>query len=93
MSDIADDFYDEYKLRLPQSAVFAQYAVGHIKRLLGDKMLVDVNEACVIKYQNDRLGEKAFPKSINEEVGFLLRLMGDLGDLLRLRLKKRARSS
>ena len=33
--------------------------------------------------------EGAAPKSINEEVGFLLRLMGDPGDLLRIRLRKR----
>jgi integrase len=91
MRDIAEDFLEEYKLRLPRSAVFAEYAVNHIKRLIGDKMLVDVNEACVIRYQNERLTEKASPKSVNEEVGFLLRMMGDPGDLLRVRLKKKSK--
>jgi integrase len=91
MRDIADDFLEEYKLRLPRSAVFAEYAVNHIKRLIGDKMLVDVNETCVIRYQNERLTEKASPKSVNEEVGFLLRMMGDPGDLLRVRLKKKSK--
>ena len=33
MSDIADDFFVEYKLRLPQSATFADYAIRHIKRI------------------------------------------------------------
>ena len=84
MRDIADDFLEEYRLRLPRSAVFAEYAVNHIKRLIGDKMLVDVNEACVIRYQNERLTEKASPKSVNEEVGFLLRIMGNPGNLLRV---------
>jgi hypothetical protein len=41
MGEIADEFFEEYKLRLPQSATFAEYAIGHIKRLVGDKMLVD----------------------------------------------------
>jgi hypothetical protein len=56
-------------------------------------MLVDINEASVIKYQNDRLIERAAPKTVNEEVGFLLRIMGDLGDLLRVQLKKKKNSS
>lgn len=68
--DMADEFFDGYKLRLPDSAVFADYAIGHLKRLLGGKMLVDFSEAVVIKYQNDRLDEGAAPKTINEEVRF-----------------------
>ena len=88
-SDMADEYFDAYKLRLPQSARFAEYAIDHLKRLLGGKMLVDFNEATVIHYQNARLGESAAPKSVNEEVGFLLRILGDPGDLLRIRLRKR----
>jgi integrase len=87
--DVADDFFDGYKLRLPDSAVFADYAIGHLKRLLGSKMLVDFSEAVVIKYQNDRLDEGTAPKTINEEVGFLLRILGEPGDILRVRLRKK----
>jgi integrase len=39
-------------------------------------------------YQSDRLKEKAAPKTINEEVGFLLRLLGDQGDGIRARLRR-----
>jgi len=88
-SDMAEEYFDAYKLRLPQSARFAEYAIDHLKRLLGGTMLVDFNEAAVIHYQNARLGESAAPKSVNEEVGFLLRILGDPGDLLRIRLRKR----
>jgi integrase len=87
--DMADEYFAAYKLRLPQSAVFAEYAINHLKRNLGSKMLVDFNEAAIIQYQNARLGESAAPKSVNEEVGFLLRILGDPGDLLRIRLRKR----
>ena len=38
-------------------------------------MLVDFSEAVVTKSQNDRLEEGAAPKTINEEVGFLLRIL------------------
>jgi integrase len=88
-SDMADEYFDAYKLRLPQSARFAEYAIDHLKQLLGSKMLVDFNEATIIRYQNARLSEGSAPKSINEEVGFLLRILGDPGDLLRIRLRKR----
>ena len=88
-NDMADEYFDAYKLRLPQSARFAEYAIDHLKQLLGSKMLVDFNEATVIYYQNARLNEGSAPKSINEEVGFLLRILGDPGDLLRIRLRKR----
>jgi type IV secretory pathway TrbD component len=57
---------------------------NHLNRLLGAKMVVDFNEAVVTKYQNDRLAEKAAPKTINEEVGFLLRILGEPGDLNRV---------
>ena len=89
IDDLADDYLSAYKLRHPQSAVFAEYALNHVKRLLGNRMFVDCNEAAVASYQNHRLQEGAAPKSINEEVGFLLRLMGEPGDLLRIRLRKR----
>ena len=87
--EMAGDFFDGYKIRLPDSATFAEYAVDHLKRLLGSKMLVDFSEAVVVKYQNDRLAEKAAPKTINEEVGFLLRILGEPGDILRIRLRKK----
>jgi integrase len=88
-SDMADEFFAAYKLRLPQSVVFAGYAINHLKRILGGKMLVDFNETAVIQYQNARLTEGAAPKSVNEELGFMLRILGDPGDLLRIRLRKK----
>ena len=45
--EIAGNTSTAYKLRHPRSATFAEYAIGHVKRLVGDKMLVDMNEASV----------------------------------------------
>ncbi len=89
IQDLADEYLISYKLRHPRSATFAVYALGHVKRLLGDKMLVDVNEDVVKEYQEARLREKTAPKSINEEIGFLLRIMDVQGDVLRVRLRKK----
>jgi integrase len=52
-------------------------------------MLVEVGEQTVTEFQELRLQEKSAPQTINEEVGFLLRLMGDVGDVLRVQLRKK----
>jgi integrase len=51
-------------------------------------MAVDVGEKTVKAYQTARLKEKAAPKTINEEVGFLLRILGEAGDAIRARLRR-----
>ena len=49
--EVAEDYLTSYRLRHPRLATFAEYAVGHVQRLLGDKMLVDVNEEAIKGYQ------------------------------------------
>jgi hypothetical protein len=51
-------------------------------------MVVDVTEVTIKNYQTTRLKETAAPKSINEEVGFLLRILGEQGDFLRAKLRR-----
>jgi integrase len=85
--DVGKGYLEGYALR-NRSAPFAEYAVGHVSRLLGTKMLVDVDQQTVIWYQGQRLKEKAAAKTINEEVSFLLRLIGERGELLRAHLRK-----
>jgi integrase len=55
---------------------------------MGKTMVVDVTDTAVKDYQTARLHEKVSPKSINEEVGFLLRLIGEQGDFLRAKLRR-----
>src|SRR6185369_1401749 len=47
----ADDFLKGYRLRNPKSATFAEYAVGHVKRLAGSIMAIDLTDAAVRDYQ------------------------------------------
>ena len=77
------DYLAAYKLR-HKAATFAVYALRHVERHLGRLMAADVTEATVTDYQSKRIMEGAAPKSINEETGFLLRLLGDQGDVRRL---------
>jgi integrase len=88
VKELGRAYLDDYKLR-HKSGVFAEYAVGNVTRHLGATMAVDVTEKTVTAYQTARLTEKAAPKTINEEVGFLLRLLGDAGDIIRTRLRRR----
>jgi hypothetical protein len=88
LNEIVDEYLVGYRLRY-RSATFAEYALGHVSRLLGAEMVVDIDEAAVLRYQEDRLREKAAPKSINEEVRFLLKMLEDSGEVIQARLRKK----
>ncbi len=87
ITEAADEFLKEYKAK-HRAPVFAVYALGHVKRMVGDMLVLEVTPNTVKKYQTDRLTEKAAPKTVNEEVALLLRLCGDQGDLVRAKLKR-----
>jgi integrase len=89
IKDLAREFEEGYKLRNPKSSTFVEYALGHVMRILGAASTVDITDATVKDYQTSRLKEKASPKSINEEVGLLLRILGERGDFLRAKLKRK----
>jgi integrase len=88
VGEIADQYLAAYHLR-HKSVNFAQHSIGHVKRHMAKLMIVDVTDKTVTDYQTTRLKETAAPKSINEEVGFLLRLLGEPGDVIRMRLRRR----
>lgn len=87
VKELAAAYLEEYKLR-HRSVTFAEYAVGNVTRHLGELMAVDATDKTVKAYQTARLKEKAAPKTINEEVGFLLRLLGEAGEPIRARLRR-----
>ncbi|MBV8069953.1 MAG: tyrosine-type recombinase/integrase [Acidobacteriaceae bacterium] len=75
LGELAKTFLKDYKVRQPKSATFAKYAIEHIQETLGHVMVVDINSRTILDYQTERLNEGAAPKTINEETGFLLRLL------------------
>jgi integrase len=87
IKELGTAYLADYRLR-HKSGVFADYAIRHITRLLGESMAIDVTDKTVKAYQTTRLQEGAAPKSVNEEVGFLLRLLGEAGDGVRARLRR-----
>jgi len=86
-SKVAAEYLKEYKLK-HRAFTFAEYAVRHVVEHLGKKMLGEISEQTVTDYQITRLEEEAAPKSINEEVGFLLRMLGKQGDVIRVELRR-----
>ena len=87
VKEIAAEYLEQYCLR-NKSGVYARYAVGHVTRHLGRTMAADITDKTITEYQSARLKESAAPKTINEEVGFLLRLLGEAGDPIRARLRR-----
>jgi integrase len=87
VAELSEGYLEEYRLR-HKAVTFAEYAVRNLVRHLGDVMVVDVSATTVRAYQTARLQEKAAPKTINEEVGFLLRMLGEHGDGIRTRLRR-----
>ena len=76
-------------IRFVSVATFAQYALGHVSKLLGGSLVVEITPRVVKRYQADRLKEKAGPKTINAEVQLLLRLLcGEQGALIRATLRR-----
>ncbi len=63
--------------------LFAEYALGYVSRLLGTELAVDIDKVVAFGYQEDRLREEVTPKSINEEVRFLPKILGDSGEVIR----------
>jgi integrase len=88
ISSIAAVYSKEYKLKHPADTS-VKYQTQHLCEHLGSKMVVEITVEAASDYQVKRLEQKAAPKTINDEVGTLLRMMGNRGDLLRSELKRK----
>src|SRR5882724_8292266 len=82
-----DEFLQDYRAK-HQSATYAEYALGHVTSLLGDRLVVEITPKVVKSYQPSRLRGTAGPKTINDEVMLLIRLCGDQGELKRATLRR-----
>ncbi len=87
IQEAAAEFPIEYKAK-HEAPTFAVYALRHVTKHLGDKLVVEITPTIVKRYQTARLVEEAGPKTINDEVQLLLRLCGDQGDLVRAKLRR-----
>ncbi len=87
---MADEYLKDYKAK-HEACNFVEYAVKPVVRLLGEKMLIQIDERAVQEYQRTRLSERASPVTINGEVGLLTRVMKKEGAMLRAVLRRENR--
>ena len=87
VAEIAKEYLADYELRNPRSATSAKCAIAPVVRILGKVLAVDVTDATVKAYQSARLKAKYAPKTINEEVGYLFRVLGERGDFIRVKMR------
>jgi len=87
LKEIIVEYLVGYRLR-NRGPRFANYALGHVKRIVGNKLTVDIDTAAVLNYQEDRPREGASAKSVNEEVHFRLNMLGDPGEIVPAQLRR-----
>jgi hypothetical protein len=66
VKELADAYLEAYKLR-HRAVTFAAYALGNVKKHLGDQMAVDATDQTIKEFQSIRLREESAPKTINEK--------------------------
>jgi integrase len=88
IKELAKAYLDDYRVRRPKSIVYREYGLRHVTRHLGELTAMQIKPDTVTGYQRTRLDEKAAPKTINDEVILLLRILTERGDQLRPILKR-----
>jgi hypothetical protein len=57
----ADEFLDDYRAK-HHSATYAEYALGHVKSLLRDRLVVEITPKAVKSYQTARRADHIAPR-------------------------------
>jgi integrase len=92
ISEAADELLTDYALRRsPNSVRYLKQRLAQLNKHMGDMMLIEISNETIAEYQNVRLKEGASGSSINNEVMFALHMMGDIGDAVRLKLRREKR--
>jgi integrase len=92
LSEAADSFVPDYALRRsPSSLRYLKQRIAHLKRHMGNMMLIKITDQTIADYQAARLKEHVSGSPINAEVMYALILMGEIGDAVRLKLKRENR--
>lgn len=85
--EAAKEYLADYCIR-HKSGPTAVRAIQTLSRHFGKTVVSSIGQSAVTGYQRARLKEGAAPKTINEEVGFLFRALGEAADTLRMRLRR-----
>ena len=91
-SQAGDGLLRDYRLRRAENSVrYLKQRLAHLNAHMGEMMLIEITPDIILEYQNIRLKEGAMGSSINAEVMFALRIMDEIGDAVRLKLRRGGR--
>ncbi|HYK37478.1 site-specific integrase [Alloacidobacterium sp.] len=90
IKDIAGEYERDYKAKHEASGCVV-YGLKHLTRLLGNKMVGQIDMRAVNNYQVARLEEGATGSTVNGEVSLLCRFLEERGDMLRGQLRRSRR--
>lgn len=89
VADAVAEYLDSYAPNhRPNSTVFVKGCLAHVRRLLGAKVVADVNETVIRQYMKTRIGEGASGRTVNAEIGELSRALGKPWGLLWSKVRK-----
>jgi|SRR5947209_12799695 len=91
VTDVVGPYLKRYDLDhrgREQSILFAKGRLAHVKRLLGNTLLSDLNEDAIREYIKTRLAEGVSGRTVNMEVGELSRAIGNPWSVLWPKLRK-----
>jgi integrase len=92
LSQAADQLLADYALKNSANSLrYLKQRIVHIKAHMGDMMLIEIGDTAISGYQTARLQAGASGSSINAEVMFILHMMGEIGDAVRLKLRREKR--
>ncbi|MGC2246109.1 MAG: site-specific integrase [Terriglobales bacterium] len=85
LSVAADEWLDLKKATLaPRSVKIEETNLAHLRPKLGRKLICDIEAREIARYQQERLEEKASPKTVNLEIGTLRAILKRSGHWARL---------
>jgi integrase len=77
VSGMVDDYQAHYAVNhRPNAVIWSVNCLKHIKRVLGTRLLVDLNENAIVNYMGARQKQGASGRTINMELGELSRVIG-----------------
>jgi integrase len=86
---LIDEMLADYSVKKrANSTRYLKQRIVHIKKHLGNLMLIEIDDQTISDYQSLRIAEGAAGSTINSEVMFTLRLMSEMGDAVRSKLHR-----
>jgi len=89
LKDVLDDYVADYKVKHKSGTAVAEYGAKHLKKHLGQRLVLAIDVDAVKKYQTLRLQDGASRATIDTEVSLLCRATSDRGEVLRAKLRRR----